>query len=327
MKNNSNLSATAGISVSYAADLDINLQRHAQAARGAYSANTERALRADIAVFTAWCADAGLAPLPAAVETVVGFIDAMAEIKAPATVRRYVSSIATFHRAAGVETPTGSLEVTLALKRLHRAKGRAQTQAVPLNRKRVERMLEHGAGTLRALRDRALLGVAYDTLCRRSELAALQLADLEHAPDGSGTVTIRRSKTDQEGAGDVRYVAPDTMRDLAAWISAAGVAEGRLFRSVRKGGRVGEAIDAGDVARVFKHMAESAGIGAKQVARISGHSSRVGAAQDMVERGIGLPAVMQAGGWKTAVMVSRYTSKIAARRGGAAQLAMAQGRE
>ncbi len=60
---------------------------------------------------------------------------------------------------------------------------------------------------------------------------------------------------------------------------------------------------------------------------ISLHSSRVGAAQDMVERGIGLPAVMQAGGWKTAAMVSRYTAKIAVRRGGAAQLAMAQGRE
>jgi site-specific recombinase XerD len=184
-------------SATVSSDLAINLQRHARAARGAYADNTERALKADIAIFTAWCAEAGLAPLPAAVDTLVAFIDAMADWKAPATVRRYVSSIATFHRAGGVTSPTVALDVTLALKRLHRAKGRARAQAVPLNRKRVERMLEHGAGTLRALRDRALLGVAYDTLCRRSELAALQVIDLEHAPDGSGTVTIRRSKTDR----------------------------------------------------------------------------------------------------------------------------------
>jgi integrase len=307
-------------------DLAVALASHGEAARGAFSPNTERALRADIAVFTAWCSEAGLTPLPAAVSTVTAFIDAMGALKAPATVRRYTSSIATFHKAAGLESPTADLQVTLALKRLHRAKGRAQQQAAPLTRAKVERLMESCEGTLKALRDKALLGLAYDSLCRRSELCALQVTDLEHAPDGSGTIIVRRSKTDQAGAGSVRYVAADTMRDVTAWLAAAGISEGPLFRSVPKGGRVGGQLHPGEVARRFKAMATEAGLKAKDVARISGHSTRVGGAVDQVAAGVGLPAVMQSGGWSTPSMVARYSAKVAARQSGAAQLAAVQGR-
>ncbi len=286
----------------------INLERHADYARGAYASNTERALRADVAIFSGWCAAAGLSPLPATADTLVQFVDTMAASKAPATIRRYVSSVATFHRAAGLTSPTEALEVKLALKRLHREKGRAQAQAAPLTRNLVGRMLEAaGAGGARALRNRALLAVAYDTLCRRSELAAFERADLEIGPQGDGTLTVRRSKTDQEGAGMVRYLAPDTMREVQAWLAASKVADGALFRSVNKVGVIGGPIDGGDVPRIFKKMALAAGIAQQEASRISGHSSRVGAAQDMVRHGVELPAVMQAGGWRTAEMVGRYT--------------------
>jgi hypothetical protein len=73
-------------------------------------------------------------------------------------------------------------------------------------------------------------------------------------------------------------------------------------------------------------MALAAGIAPQEAARILGHSSRVGAAQDTVRLGVELPAVMQAGGWKTAEMVGRYTRRLDARRGGAAKLAMLQKR-
>jgi len=303
-----------------------NLAHHAEHARGAFASNTERALRADTAVFTAWCIGAGLPSLPAAAATVARFVDAMGETKAPATVRRYVSSISTFHRAAQVPNPTETQEVKLALKRLHRTKGRAQVQAAPLNRALVDRMIAAAGGTLRDLRNRALLAVAYDTLCRRSEMAALLRADLDIGADGAGTVTIRRSKTDQDGRGMVRFLAPDTVRHVLAWIEAAQITDGALFRAVPKGGRIGDALDGAEVARVFKGMARAAGLTVEEAARISGHSSRVGAAQDMVKVGIELPAVMQAGGWKTAEMVSRYTARLDARRSGSAKLAIAQNR-
>lgn len=87
-----------------------------------------------------------------------------------------------------------------------------------------------------------------------------------------------------------------------------------MFRAVGKSGAVGEPLDPGDVARMFKAMAASAGIAPKLVASISGHSSRVGAAQDQVRHGVELPAVMQAGGWSSPAMVARYSAKLEARR-------------
>jgi site-specific recombinase XerD len=259
-----------------------------------------RALRADLALFAGWCRTAGLLPLPATAATVAGFIDALAATRAPASIRRDVSSIATFHRAAGVGSRTAAPEVTLALRRLHRAKGRAQAQAAPLNRPLLERLLAAGGTTLRDRRSRALLAVVYDTLCRHSELAALQVADLQPGADSAGTILIRRSKTDREGAGSIRFLAPDTMRHVAAWLAAAGIADGPLFRAVLKGSRVGGALDSAEVPRLFKQMACAAGVPAADVVRISGHSSRVGSAQDIVRYGVKLPAIMQAGGWRTA---------------------------
>ena len=143
--------------------ITARLRQHAEAARGAYAGNTERALRADVAIFTGWCAGEGRQVLPASAETVATFIDAMAASKAPATVRRYVSSVATFHRAAGVANPCAAQAVKLALKRMHRERGVAQAQAPPLNDVLVARMLAAAGTTLRDRRNKALLTVAYTT--------------------------------------------------------------------------------------------------------------------------------------------------------------------
>ncbi len=95
-----------------------NLARYAAEAQGAFAPNTVCALRADTAVFTAWCHAAGVSALPAASQTVADFIDAMrAARKRPATIRRYVSSIAHLHRAAELPVPSDSNTVKLALRR------------------------------------------------------------------------------------------------------------------------------------------------------------------------------------------------------------------
>jgi integrase len=298
-----------------------HLRQHAEAARGAFSANTGRALRADVAIYTGWCAEAGHQALPASPETVTAFIDAMAASRAPATVRRYVSSIATFHRAAGVANPCEAVIVKLALRRMHRERGRAQQQAAPMTDRLVADMLAKAGSTLRDLRNKALVAVAYTTLCRRSELVALTREDLEIGADGFATVVIRRGKGDQEGQGAVAPITPDALRHLQAWIDAAGIVDGPLFRAVLKGGHVGAALDPGDVGRIYKHMAQRAGLTADDIIRISGHSTRVGAAQDMLRYGEQLPAIMQAGRWQTATMVARYTAKQGARYSAAARIA------
>ena len=101
----------------------------AMAARGALSGNTERAMRSDLAIYAAWCIERGVRALPARAETVAAFVDAMAKVRAPATVRRYVASIAAAHRAIGLEKTARSEPVRRALQRMHRRKGRRQEQA------------------------------------------------------------------------------------------------------------------------------------------------------------------------------------------------------
>lgn len=166
-----------------------------------------------------------------------------------------------------------------------------------------ERLIDH--------RDRALLAVAYDTLCRRSELVAVEVGDIGHGDDGSGTVLVQRSKGDQEGEGSVRYLAHDTMGYLQAWLDRAGFSQGRLFRSVGEGGSVGDCLSAGEMAKIVKRMAKAAGIDADA---INGPSARIGGAQDLTGAGIELAAIMQAGGWKSPTMPARYGEKLQARR-------------
>jgi len=293
-------------------------------AHGALSPNTERALRADIRVFSLWCAQNGLQALPATPETVASFIDEIGAQKKPATLRRYVSSISTFHRAAGLESPSGAQVVRLALKRQARSRGTRQRQAAPLTRRHVDQILGASGTTLTDRRNKALIAVAYDTLARRSELVALNVSDFEPSEDGSGTVMINRSKADQDGLGQARYIAADTMTLVRAWLDAADITDGPIFRRMHRGARVSDKrLSAGSVATIFRQLAKRAGLDPRA---ISGHSSRVGAAQDAIAAGLEMPMVMQMGGWKSPSMVARYSERLLASRSGSAKLAAMQGR-
>ena len=302
------------------------LDARAASARGALSANTERAVRSDLAIYTAWCAERDLPALPASAETIAAFVDAMAKVRAPATVRRYVASIGAAHRALGLAKRARSEPVRRALQRMHRRKGRRQEQARGLTGALRERLLDAPGDGLIDARNRALLAVAYDTLLRRGELVALQVSDIVEELDGAASVLVRRSKADPEGRGATVYLARDSVARVREWLQRSGVREGRVFRSLCRG-VVGEGLDASQVPRIFKAMAERAGLPVDVVQHISGHSTRVGAAQDMVAGGIGMAAILHAGRWKTTTMVNRYGERLLARRSGAAQLARLQQRE
>ena len=308
------------------AALAEQLGRFVRAARGAFSDSTERALRSDLAIFAEWCAERGERALPARPETVAAFIDARAEERAPATVRRYVTSIAIAHRALGLEKVLKSPPVRLALRRMHRKKGRRQDQATGLTWPLRQRLLEAAGERLLDDRNRALLATAYDAMLRRTELVSLQVPDLFEEMKGDGSLLVRRSKTDCEGRGEIVWVGRDTVRLIRVWLDRAGIAEGQLFRSVGKSGRVGDRLHPCQVPRILKAMAREAGLPETVAAGLSGHSARVGATQDMVAAGIELPSILHAGRWKSTAMVNRYGERLLARRSGAAQLARMQGR-
>ena len=302
------------------------LGQFVRSARGAFSSNTERALKSDLAIYAEWCAEHAVRALPASPETVAAFVDAKAELRAPATVRRYVTSIAIAHRALGLEKTLKSPPVRLALQRMHRRKGRRQGQATGLTWPLRQRLLEAAGNRTIDDRNRALLAIAYDALLRRAELVFLQVPDLIEELHGDGSLLIRRSKTDGEGKGQIVWVGPDTVRLVRAWLDRGGIKDGRLFRAVGKGGQIGDRLHPCQVPRIFKSMARKAGLPEAVIEGLSGHSARVGAAQDMVAAGIELPAILHAGRWKSTAMVNRYGERLLARRSGAAQLARLQQR-
>ena len=168
---------------------------------------------------------------------------------------------------------------------------------------------------------------AYDAMLRRSELADLQVGDLLEEMQGDATLLVRGGKTDGEGRGEIVYLARDTVALVHTWLARSGICDGKLFRSVDKGGTLGERLDPSQVPRIYKAMACRAGLPEAMVEGLSGHSARVGAAQDMIAAGIELPAILQAGRWKTTAMVNRYGERLLARRSGAAQLARLQRRD
>ena len=105
----------------------------------------------------------------------------------------------------------------------------------------------------------------------------------------------------------------------------AGIDGRHLFRSVRKDATVREKLDPSQVPRIYTRMARWAGIHANVVETLAGHSTRVGAVQDMIACGIELPAILQSRSSKT-TRVHRYGERLLARPSGAAQLAERQNR-
>jgi integrase len=297
-------------------------------AQRAYASNTMRAQKADGAIFQTFCEANGMAFFPADPKTIRGFIEhCIVEQKKPATIRRYVATIARAHMAAGLLSPCASEPVRLALKEMGRVTSSRQRQALALGWAEIKEFTKTAGEGLRADRERALLCVAYDTMARRSELVAFDFEDIEFMPNGSGTMLIRRSKTDSVGEGAQAYLSHETVKWLEKWLDAAGIEEGAIFRRLIGQNRVGERLHADIIADIYKRVARWIGMPAKRVNQVSGHSVRVGATQDLLTLNIDLASIMQSGRWKSSRMPMRYGEEILAARGGMARAAAQQGRD
>jgi integrase len=297
-------------------------------AEGAYSANTLRAQKADGAIFQVFCEGRGESFLPAEPTTIRAFIEHEVKSgKKPATVRRYIATIGRAHLGAGLLNPCSGEAVRLALKKMGRETSARQDQARALGWKEIKEFIGSAGQGLRADRERALLCVAYETLARRGELVALEIRDIEFWPNGTGLALIRRGKTDAEGQGRVAYLSRETVKWLKIWLEHAKIEDGAVFRRLIGKNQIGGALNAGSIAPIFKRVAQWIGMPARFVAEVSGHSTRVGAAQDLAELDIDLAAITQAGGWKSTRMPLQYAEKINAARSGMARAAAATGRD
>ena len=239
---------------------------------------------------------------------------------APATLALTVAAVKAVARLSGEPSPAGpaTARILAGARREGVARGRGQVAGLQWSQAdTAAAVAANGGGSLAGLRDAALIALASDGLLRVSELLAVRIEDVQREADGSGRLTVHRSKTDQEGEGAVLYVGPPAMRRVLAWREAGGVHDGPLFRRIRRGGKVQDTAITDRAARdIIRRRAAEAGI----EGRISGHSLRVGSAQSLAAAGAGLVEMQTAGRWQSPAMPARYARNQLAARGAVARL-------
>ncbi len=277
--------------------------------RAAKAERTQRAYRVDWQDFASWCEGHGLTALPAAPETVALYLADLAGKRKASTLSRRLVSISQAHKAAGHDSPTASALVRTTWAGIKRTHGTARQGKAPAVTEDIRVMVATLGDTLIGKRDRGLLLMGFAGAFRRGELVALDVADVDLTREGL-VVTLRRSKTDQEGQGTKKGIpygsnpATCPVRALRAWLEASGVAAGPLFRPVAKGGRL-QATRLTDkaVALVVKRTAKAAGL---DPARYSGHSLRSGLATAAALAGVPERVIMDQTGHKSLPMLRTY---------------------
>ena len=278
---------------------------------GAYAPNTIRAYKSDMAEFINYCNKHAHCALPADPLDISKFLlAAMSQGVKSATIRRKVASISAVHRLSNLGDPTKHPEVKLCIRKINRQLGNRFDQAFPVTRSVLDQLLRVCGDDILGARDRALLLLAYDSMRRRAELVSLRVEDLELGNQGQYSILLRRSKTDQVGSGHWVHLSQETSVAITTWLDSAQINAGYLLRGIRIDGKVCSELGASQVSRIFKGLAQKAKLDPHIVNAISGHSMRVGAAQDLLINGASLPQIMVKGGWVKTDTVMRYIDKV-----------------
>ena len=242
--------------------------------------------------------------------------------KAPGTISIVVAAVRWFlkHRNGGrtVDLPITSATLS-GIRREGKDRGRGQRNG--LTWREVEKIcgVQEADGTLRGVRNSAILRVMSDGLLRISEVVELRISDLEE-----NTLRVRFSKTDQEGQGEHLYLCEDTRKIVKQWLERSELTKGYLFRRMTGRGdhlyrnkQTGEPHKLTDdgVREIIKRSAARVGI----VDKVSGHSLRIGTAVALAQLGASLVDIQVAGRWKDPGMPAHYASTQFSERGAIAR--------
>lgn len=259
-----------------------SVERAAAFAGASRAAATRHAYGRDWALFEAWCREVGVEPLPADARAVASFLGWLAgRGLAPLTIGRRLAAIGWAHRQAGQQPPQKGTDAALILEvmaGIRRSREKLPTKKAAADADILRDVLRAiQDDDLRSVRDRAIIAFGMASALRRSEIVALRVSDVARVPEGM-RVTVRRSKTDQEGKGatiaipEGRRLRPVAL--LEAWLSRAMIEEGPLFRRLdRLGLSTMDQMSDRSVARVVKSRVEAAGY---DPADFAGHSLRAG---------------------------------------------------
>ena len=258
-------------------------------------------------MFVDWCSKKNIEPFPINSRALCSYIEYLQPDAAYSSIRRRISSLRRLNKMLGFEDQTRTEDVYLTIRRLKRSKCLEQKQAVGINRDILIKMITAQPDTLAGIRNRALLSLGYDFLARHSELVAIRNADLRFTPDGALKGMIRKSKTDQYGRGRLVFGSERSAKLVRKWLRLKPQEIEPVFCAINHGKCKDRAICDRNVNDIIKRGI----VKVKKCERpneleVSGHSLRVGAAQDLLIKGYDLAAIMRAGGWSDPSTVSRY---------------------
>jgi len=277
---------------------------------GAYAPATIRAYKANFEQFIHFCEDGFISPLPAEPQDVARYISKLtgSGLKS-SSIRISIAAISSIHKLNSLEDPTQHPTVKIESRRMHRTLGRYSQQAFGITAPILEKMLCATSNNIRGIRNRALLLLAYDSMCRRSELVSLRITDIKRDELENCTqmkVRLRKSKTDQELQGRWIFLTQRSADALSLWLSQAKLKDGFLFRGINNAIDITQELKSSQINRIYKRLAKDANLPKEIIDHISGHSMRVGAAQDLLRSGASMPMIMNKGRWSKTDTVMRY---------------------
>lgn len=271
--------------------------------RHSLAANTIRAHQSDMQHYLGWGGK-----VPATPSEVAAYIATFAGKLAVSTIERRIATLSKAHDTLGVENPCRSPLVQTTLRGLRRKHGTAQKQAKPLLKEDLFAILDPMCDSMKDARDRALLLLGFAGGFRRSELVGLDVADIEHVRQGV-VVTLRHSKTDQEGAGRKIGIPHGRTRHcpvaaVTDWLARSGITEGAIFRPINRHGQLQpERLSGYAVSEVIRERLATAGIDPEGY---SGHSLRAGFATSAAQAGASTLKIRAQTGHASDAMLSRY---------------------
>ncbi len=283
----------------------MNLDQLFKRFEGAFAENTLRAYRSDFQHFQKWCKSNRLDVTNVQPDEFADYIEFLSQTLKSATIRRRVTSIASVLNLSGLNNPVNSLDAKLAMKKMHRRKGRAQEQATPLTRNILDQLIAVCDDSIFGIRNEVLLRLGYETMRRRSELCQFTFENQIVSPTGKHGLFLPYSKTDQFGQGKIITISDELFYKLEIWKQHKHIAgKGPILRHIYKNGRVGKKLNPASINVIIKDLQKKANVNLQK--NLSGHSFRIGAAIDLLEQGESMEKIMLRGGWKTESTAIRY---------------------
>jgi len=282
-----------------------------------YSARTMQSIKSAWERFDRWCLDVGACSLPASVGTAEIYIKQRGQLVHRNTLAIDRWAISRIHKVTGCPDPTndelfkGTYEGIVRNKVQHEE---TVEQAAGFHEHNLDQLVDmwRYSESIANRRDLAIMAVAYESMLRAQELARVRGRHIKVFSDGTGVLTIPITKTNHSGEPDKAALSRQAVSIIIDYLSLSGRKLGEdvpLFGKVNRYNKPStgnEPLSVKTIERVFARVWEVLGLQYYGIPCLSGHSARVGAAQDLAAAGFNALQIMQAGRWASERMVIRY---------------------